>query len=146
MSTYERAIGPLLTNSGLRAWSLFLARDALIARPYGFTDGVKLAFHLYCGFPADPGESLRRQPTAVAVSSDAAIRYYSLSEVGGITVVVSAAANQVVIAKAAGGEDRYDIPKRPLTRVFMETLRGMYPALYREQGIPTTPAGRVLKA
>jgi hypothetical protein len=146
VAKFEQAIGPVLTNFGLRAWNLLLAKHEIVALPYTFWAGVKLGVHLYCGFPADPGEELRRHLNSLPLSADTPLRYYSIAEVTSISVVVSHGMNHIRIAKAAGGDDRYDIPKRPLTRSFGDTVRTMYPALYQEEGVPTSNLGRVLKS
>jgi len=146
MPAFEKAIGPLFTNFGLHAWNLFLAADSLVAQRYSFSDGLKLGFHLSCGFPADPGERLRQRVDSLAIRSDLPIRYYSLPELQSITVVVSHGMNHIRLEKVSGGYDRYDIPHRPATRSVLVTLRTMYPTLCRDEGLPTTTIGRVLKS
>lgn len=145
MSTFECAIGPLLTNSGLHAWSLFLSRDLIVALKYGFADGLKLGLHLYAGFPADPGEPLRRHPASLTLASYLPMRHYPLTELQAITVVVSHGMNHVRLDKSSCEFDRYDIPKRGATGQMLATLRHMYPQLCRDSGIPTTGLGRVMK-
>jgi hypothetical protein len=72
-------------------------------------------------------------------------RHYVVSEIRSITVTVSHGSNNVSILHSGGRNDRYDIQDRALTRHFMTVLQSMYPLLYRESGIPTTLAGRILK-
>ena len=146
MPQFERAIGPLWTNWGIRAWTLLLAKDEFIAHRYTTWETWKLALGMQLGgLVADPGGGWRDEPASAPLHGGRGFRHYVVSEIRSITVTVSHGNNYVSILHSGGRVDRYDIQDRTLTRHFMTVLQSMYPLLYRESGIPSTLVGRILK-
>ena len=144
MPNFEKAIGPLWSNWGLRAWNLLLARDEIIAQRYSTLEAWKLALRQHLRVPGGPGEAWRENPGSAPLHDGRGFRHYVVSELRSITVTVSPGGNDVSIASANGRTDRYDIQQRPLTEHFRQVLQAMYPSLYQESGVPTTVVGRLL--
>jgi len=145
MPQFERAIGPVWSNWGLRAWDLLFAKDEIIARRYSTWETWKLAARQHFEVPTDPGGTGLGSPGSSPLHGERGFRHYVVSGLRSITVTVSAGGNNVTIASASGRSDRYDIQHRPLTEQFRQVLQAMYPSLYAESGVPATLAGRLLK-
>src|SRR6267142_5840046 len=144
MPQFERAIGPLWSNWGLRTWNLLLAREEIIAQRYSRWESWKLAIRQHFGTPGDPGGMWRENPGSAPLHDGRGFRHYVVSELRSITLTVSPGGNNVSLTSTNGRSDRYDIQQRPLTEHFRQVLQAMYPSLYRESGVPTTAVGRLL--
>lgn len=146
MPQFKQAVGPLWSNSGLRAWNLLLAHDEIVAQRYRTWDMWKLAFAARTGLVADPGQEWRSHPESVSLQEAGGFRYYTVNDLESILVTVSYGQNSVSLRLKSGRSDRYDIQHRPLTQPIMKVLQTMYPTLYTESGVPTTLLGRLSKS
>ena len=141
MTTEKQSIGPLWSNWGWKTWNLFLEPDQVVASPYSTWEALLLALHMQIGVPADPGAAAREGGRDLRSHQ----RFFPVSELESIAVVVSHGHNRIVLAKLGGEKQVFNIYHRPSTEEWMVTLSTMYPSLYQEIGVPKTALGRVLK-
>ena len=146
MQGTRSGLGPAQTHFGFRYWSFLLGDEYIVAIPYTFWEGFKLGFHLVVGFPSDPGELIRNQGTAFNWAQRQGHRYYSISDLHAVRVVISHGYNHLDLVTLEGQYDHYSIPRRQDTQRWRNLLKDRYSAIYSESGAPKTLFGRVLKS
>jgi hypothetical protein len=144
------AIGPLWSHWGSKNWSLLLGAEVVIAYPYTLAEVITLNVRFYLpGSVEDAGHRIRRLAEA-GLSLDRlpprlGIRRYPLYEIRRIELVWSYLRNKIRIVRGQR-VDTYAIPHRNQTAYYSQTLKALYPSIYRERNRPQGRLARFLKS
>ena len=149
LNHFTAAVGPLWSHGGFRNWNLLLANEGILAWPYRFSESVRLLFCFAIGFPQDPGEAVRQENAsgfeATRALYDRTCQTFLVPDLHSIVMVNRHGANEIQLRQLNGVLHTFHVFRRRSTSDYRSTLEELYPALYKEQGFPTSRLGKVLK-
>ncbi len=148
--SFKVAIGPLTTSYGFRYWSLLFGVDRIVVYPYRQREVFWLLVNNYLKkYDADPGIAVREEAMD-GVNVERFIRARDAKSIDSsmvrrIEVVSGYSKNKIKIYFHSGKIDVFSIVNRVQTESYRQSLRGLYPEKYIDQGHPSSWLGKILK-
>ncbi len=131
-------LGSLVSNGGLKNWTLYFASDRIVGVSLGIWLSMKAG--ILAGFGQRPAHAYSRHSDAAAESTlladegDPRWRRYDVSTLEFIAVRRSMGANEVRITSQGEKVHVYGIGDRSYTEECRSVLKALYPGIYREEG------------